>query len=175
MMKELTRDMEDLVRSCRQEIPKAFESDDYTHRIAEVMKGVQDKRQALTSELEEEARKQGFSLSFSQMGINPVPMVDGRPINQEEFGGLSEEQQTALRGGAEEIQHSITHAMQEFRRLNKEASELVRGVNAELLKFTLTPIIYELQAKYLDYPEVGSYLGQVENDMAEHLDIFKPL
>ena len=64
--------------------------------------------------------------------------------------------------------------MQEFRRLNKEAADLVQEVDVELLKFTLTPIIYELQSKYLDYPDVGNYLGQMETDMADHLDIFKP-
>ncbi|MCH8205528.1 MAG: AAA family ATPase [Chloroflexi bacterium] len=174
MMKELARDMSDLVDGCRQEVPKAFESDDYTHRVEEVVKGVQDKRQALTNELEQEAQKGGFALSFTQTGITPVPVVDGRPINQEEFAGLSEEQREALREKAEGIQHSITHAMQEFRKLNQEATDRVQEVDVELLRFTLTPIIYDLQAKYLDHPEVGAYLGQVETDMAEHLDMFKP-
>ena len=92
MMKELARDIDDLVDSCRREIPSAFESDDYTHRVEEVMKGVQDKRQTLTSELEQEAQKEGFTLSFTQMGITPVPVLDGKPISQEEFGGLNDEQ-----------------------------------------------------------------------------------
>lgn len=174
MMKELARDMNDLVEGCRQEAPKAFESDDCTHRVEEVMKGVQEKRQALTTELEQEAKKEGFSFSFTQVGITPVPVVDGRPINQEEFGGLGDEQREALREKAEALQHSITHAMQEFRRLNQEATDRVREVDVELLRFTLTPIIYDLQSKYLDYPDVGAYLGQVETDMAERLDMFKP-
>ena len=108
MMKELARDMNDLVEGCRQEVPKAFESDDYPHRVEEVMKGVQEKRQALTTELEQEAKKEGFSFSFTQVGITPVPVVDGRPINQEEFGGLGDEQREALRekAGAPALHHA---------------------------------------------------------------------
>ena len=34
MMRVLKHDMDNLVDTCRREIPKAFESDDYTHRIA---------------------------------------------------------------------------------------------------------------------------------------------
>jgi hypothetical protein len=32
-MSILRRDMEELVGTCRREIPRAFESDDYTHRV----------------------------------------------------------------------------------------------------------------------------------------------
>ncbi|MCH8309028.1 MAG: AAA family ATPase, partial [Chloroflexi bacterium] len=37
MMREFAQDMESLVDSCRAEIPGAFESDDYTHRVEDVM------------------------------------------------------------------------------------------------------------------------------------------
>ena len=174
MMKGLAKDMDDLADTCRREIPGVFESDDYTHRIEEVMKGIQDQRQAMTNELEQEAQKEGFTLSFTQVGITPVPAVQGRPITQEEFGALSDEQREELRQRAERIQHSITHAMSEFRRLNKEAVERTREADTELVRFTLTPIIDELQARYAEYPDVVSYLDQVESDMVQNLDVFKP-
>ena len=123
MMRVLVRDMEEIVDACRCEIPGVFESDDYTHRIEDVMKEVQDKRQAMTNELEQEARKEDFTLTFSQMGITPVPVTDGRAMTQEEYGTLPDEQREELRQRAECIQHSISHATREFRRLNKEAVE----------------------------------------------------
>ena len=39
MVRRLCRQMDDLVDTCRREISKAFESDGYTHRLEEVMKG----------------------------------------------------------------------------------------------------------------------------------------
>ena len=74
MMRELVTDMNDLVDSCRREIPSVFDSDDYTHRVEEVMREVQEKRQQMTAELEEAAQKEGFTLSFAQIGITPAPM-----------------------------------------------------------------------------------------------------
>ena len=168
------RDMEELVETCRRGIPRAFESQDYTHRVEDVMKEIQNKRQAMTDELDREAQKQEFALSSTQIGITPVPPMEGRPITQEEFGLLSDERREELRQKAEGIQHSINHAMQEIRRLNKEASERTRQVDTELVRFTLTQVIDELQAKYADYPAVVSYLDEVESDMVEELDIFKP-
>ena len=173
MMRVLARDMDELVDTCRREIPSAFDSDDYTHRVEDVMKQVQEQRQAMTDELEQEARKEGFTVTFNQVGITPVPLAEGRAMTQEEFGGLSDEVREELRGRGERVQHSITHAMQEFRRLNKEALRLAREVDTELVRFTLTPIIDELQAKYADHSAVVDYLDHVEGDMVEHLDIFK--
>ena len=174
MIKGFARDMDELVESCRLEIPKAFESDDYTHRMEEVMKEIGAKRQAMTEEMEREAREAGFALSSTQVGITPVPAIEGRPMTEEEFNALSEEENKKLRERAEVLQHEINHTMVELRRLNKEAVEAAREVDKEVVRFALTPIVDELQAKYAEFPDVVTYLDQVESDMVEHQEIFKP-
>ena len=174
MMRGLVRDMDELVETSRLEIPGIFESDDYTHRVEEVMGDVQNKRQAMTNGLEQEAQKEGFTITFTQVGITPVPLAQGRAMTQEELGTLPDEQQAELRQRAEHLQHSINHATQELRRLSKEASERARNVDTELVRFTLSPIIDELKGKYSEYLPVVTYLDQVESDMVAHLDVFKP-
>ena len=179
MMRELAKDMDDLVDVCRREIPVVFESDDYTHRIEDVMKQIQEQRQAMTDELEQEAREVGFTLSFTQVGITPVPLIDDRPMTQEEFAQVSDDVREDLKQRGESIQHSITHVLQELRRLNKEATERSREVDIEVARFTLSPIMGELRDKYRphsnsDNSDVVSYLDAVEADMIEHLEVFKP-
>ena len=175
MMRALVHDMDDLVDTCLREIPSVFESDDYSHRVEDVMKDVQVQRQGITDDLEQEAKKEGFALTFTQVGITPVPLAEGRPMSPEEFGNVPDALRDELRQRAEQLQHSITHTMQEFRRLNKEAAAGTRQVDSELVRSTVGPIIEELRAKYAEYPDVVSYLGQVESDMIERLDIFKPM
>ena len=174
MIKALARDMNDLVDGCRREIPSAFESDDYSHRIEDVMRGIQDQRQAMTDELEQEAQKEGFTLQSTKAGITPVPLAQGKPMTQEEFARLPDEPREELRQRAEGIQHSITHTLREIRRLSKQALERTKEVDTELVRFALTPIIDDLRAKYDAHPDVVAYLDQVEADMVEHLEIFKP-
>ena len=173
MMRDLARDMQDLTDTCRREIHGVFDSDDYTHRIERVMRDVQETRQALTDELEQEAQKEGFTLTFNQMGITPVPLTDGRPMTQEEFNSVPDALREEFRQKAERVQHAVTHAMPEFRKLDKEAVDRTKEVDVELVRYTLTPIIDELQTKYAGHPDVVAYLDQVESDMVEHLEIFK--
>lgn len=174
MMKVLVRDMDDLVAVCKQEIPKAFESDDYTRRIEQEMEEIQQRRQQVSDQMDAEARQAGFALTQSQVGVTPVPMKDGRPMTPDEFKEVSEDDLKALRVQAEDVQHMIRRRMADFRRLNKETSDKVQQVDKEVVLFTLTPLVDELQEKYADEAPVVAYLENVQEDMVTNLEIFKP-
>ena len=173
-MRVFARDMDELIETCRAEIPAAFESDDYAHRVQEVVDEIQRERQAITQRIEGEARARGFTLSFTQVGITPVPLhPEGRALTQEEFGRLPREALEEIRSRSEALQHTLTHAMSEFRRLNKEAVTRSREVDVELVRFTLKPIVDELQEKHGDHPELVAFLDQVEDDMVSNIQAFK--
>ena len=174
-MRLFARDMDELVETCRTEIPAAFESDDYSHRIQEVVDEIQRERQAITQRIEADAQAHGFTLSFTQIGITPVPLhPDGRSLTQEEFGRLPREAQEEVRSRSEALQHTLTHAMSELRRLSKDAAARNRDVDVELVRFTLEPIIDDLQNSYRDYPELVQYLDLVEADIVSNTQVFKP-
>ncbi len=175
-MRDFAMDMDELIETCRTEIPAAFESDDYAHRIQQVVDDVQRQRQSITQQIEGEAQARGFTLSFTQVGITPVPMhPEGRELTQDEFGQLPKNVQDELRARSDELQHTIMHAMSEFLRLNKEAAERSREVDVELVRFTLKPIIDELQAKYVEHGGLVAYLDEVEADMVSNIQAFKPM
>ena len=175
MMRELVRDMEELVQTCQRDIPRAYEADDYVHRVEEVMNEVQSRRQAVTNDLEKDALKQGFALTSTPGGVRPVPVQeDGTAMSPEQFNALPEEVREVLRKKADEVQHSVNHAMSELRRLSKEATQLAEDVDRELIRFTLGPVIDELIERYGEYPAIIDYLDQVAADMVEHVEIFKP-
>ena len=142
--------------------------------MEEAMKDVQAQSQALTDELDKKALAAGFVLRPSPSGITPIAVKDGQPLSQEDYGALPEAEKEQLRVRAEEIQHFVTHTTAELRRLNKTGVEQGREVDKEVVRFTLSPIIEDLRSKYSDFPQVFGYLDQVESDMTEHQEIFKP-
>ncbi|MDA1188137.1 MAG: AAA family ATPase [Chloroflexi bacterium] len=174
LLVEFGKDMENLVTECSQEIPKAFESDDYAHRLEETMKGIEARRQELTKKMEQDSLAEGFVITSGQAGITPVPVKDGRAITQEEYAALTEDQQEALRKGAENIQHIVNHFMSDIRRLGKEANEAKAKVDTEIVRFTLSPIVNELQEKYKKFPDIVNYLEHVEGDILQNSVVFKP-
>jgi len=173
-MRQLANDLDELVEGCRQQIPEAFDSEDYSHRVEEVVKGIQVKRQALTGEIEKTALDRGFGITTSQIGISPVPLIENRPITQEEFAEMSDDARAVLKESADELQHEIARMLIGMRRLNKEAQERTKDVDAEVVAFALKPIVEDLQEKYAEHPEVVEHLGRVEADMIGRLNQFKP-
>lgn len=173
MFRRLRQQMDELIDTCRRDIPKAFESDDYTHRIEDVAKAVRSRRQAVTDEMESAANAQGFTLIQGPAGVSPVPLKGNRPMSQEEFSTLPADLHDALRLKAETVQHAVNHGLAEMRRLSKEAAEQTRQVDRDLVLFTLTPIVDELQKEYAGHEPVVTYLDRVEADLVESLEIFK--
>ena len=174
MMRLLKIDMEELVESSRREIPGAFESEDYTQRMEEAMAGVQSRRQEMTSQMEEAAQEAGLALRQSSTGVSPVPIQDGVPMSPEDYGALPEQERESLRERAEELQGALNRSLGEMRRLGKEASAQAREVDKDIVRYILSPMVSELRAKYTEFPSVVSYLDEVEKDMVEQVDVFKP-
>ncbi len=170
----LAADMNELIETVRRDVPRAFESDDYRERMEEAMEGIQTRRQEMTAGMEQAARQVGFVLRSTQVGLTPLPVIDGKPASPEAFAALPAPEQARLRQMADEIQDVINRTLVEIRRLSKEAVEQARNVDKEIVLFTLTPIVDELQEKYKEHPEVVSYLERVEKDLVEHLELLKP-
>ena len=173
-MRQLSQDLDDLIEGCKQQIPEAFDSEDYSQRVEEVVKEIQAQRQALTAEIEANALNKGFAITTTQIGITPVPLRDNRPITQEEFAALTDEEKANLKEVADELQYEIGRMLIEMRRLNKLAQERTKEVDAEVVTFALKPIVDDLQEKYAQYPGVVAHLARVEADMIANLHQFKP-
>lgn len=174
MMRVLAADMDELVDTVRRDVPKVFESDDYRERMETAMQGLQARRQEMTEKLEKTAIQAGFTLRSTPGGITPVPMKEGRPLSEQDYTTLPEAERESINERASSLQQTIGRVMADMRRLGKAAQQEAREVDKEIVRFTLTPIIDELQEKYADHAAVAAYLDQVEADMVEHLDALKP-
>ena len=174
MVHELAKDMNELLEGCKRDIPAAFDSDSYQHRIEEVVKDGQEEKKALYSELEEEAAKAGYTINFTPSGIITIPLQGGRPMAREEYAALPEETRNELKEKGENLQHIINHRLADIKRLDREMSQHVREVDKEIGLFTIQPIIQDLKEKYAGQSSVIQYLDDVQTDVIEHLDAFKP-
>ena len=174
MIRVLAADMSELVDTVRRDVPKVFESDDYRERIETAMQGLEARRREMSEDLEKTAIQAGFTLRSTPGGITPVPVKDGRLMSDQEYNALSEAERESINEQAIRLRQAIGRVLADIRRLGKEAQEETREIDKEIVRFTLTPIIDELQEKYADHAAVVAYLDQVEADMVEHLDALKP-
>ncbi|MBI4571553.1 MAG: AAA family ATPase, partial [Chloroflexi bacterium] len=171
----LARDMDAFVDACRREIPRHFESESYIQRRDELSRELQGQRERAFEEVEQEARRAGFSVNVSPMGVATVPLKeDGQPMSREEFAQLPEERRRTLQASGDELQSRISQAMLQARRLEKAAQGRLEELNKTVALYAITPLLNELRQEYLDVPKVVEHFALVEDDIIGHLELFRP-
>ncbi len=171
--RELARDLEDLIQTCRREIPRALDSEAYQRRREEISRSFQSEREALTGQVEQKAREEGFNLNVTPMGVATIPVRDGKPLSREEFDLLPEDVKKLTQEKGETLQSLVNQTVLQIRRLEKQASQRARELEQEIVLYTIAPLLDDLGEKYADFPKVIDYFQQVKQDIATNRDAFR--
>jgi lon-related putative ATP-dependent protease len=168
------RDMDALVAACRQEISRAFDSEAYPQQREEMLREIQSEREKVFTQLEQEAREEGFAVSPSSAGIATVPLKpDGTQMSREEFAALPEGERGSLQQKGEALQPKITHAVATARRLDRDAQARIEELDRSVGLYAITPLLNELRQEYLDIPKATEYLEHVEADIISQIALFR--
>lgn len=172
---DLKRDLDEFLAAARQEIPRAFESEEYERRRQEVLAVANRPREELMGELRRFARERGFAVEMTPAGIVSVPLLPGgRPSPPDQIARLTPEQREVLDRRGAEIQERVADGLRELRRVDKEMSERMSALNREVAEFAVGPRLADLREKYAGEHEVLRHLHQVEVDIPKHLADFRP-
>ena len=171
--RELQKDVKNLVEGARREIPRVFESEEYAAKREETTQGFQRQKQELLSQMGEKAQAEGFFLQMSPMGLLIIPVMEGKPLSEEEFMALSPEVKEGVLKKREGLQEELKRAMRQLTGLEKKANEALRKLDQEVALYAVGPPVSELIEEYDDLPEVVAYLKKVRDDIAENLALFR--
>src|SRR4030066_2264651 len=169
------KDMEELIKILKAEIPKVFESKEYEKQKNKIIEETQKQQKELFSSLEEEAQEKGFSVRKTVSGLIIIPVKKtGEPLTEEEYELLDE----TTRKKIDEIGRALQEKLNDVVRLVRESEKMVKEAMARLEKeAALASVghpIDELKNKYRDHEKITTYLKDVKEDILEHLDDFKP-
>ncbi|NIR46895.1 AAA family ATPase [candidate division KSB1 bacterium] len=170
---DFKKDMDDLIEYVRQELPKAFESEEYTNKREEVLRGLNERSERLSRELNEKAAKEGFKLQATPMGIAVVPMKDDEPLKKEKFESLPESERKELEARSKELQDEMQGTMKEIRKIERESQEKIKELDQQVALHVVGGRIEDLKEKYSEYSQLKDYLNEVQGDILENIDTFK--
>jgi lon-related putative ATP-dependent protease len=169
----LQADMKNLIEEAQREIQSAFGSDEYAAKRKEVGQTYQKRRDEIFAAIERQAQDAGFFIQVSPIGLITIPVVKGKPISEEEFLALNDEDRDRLSQQQKKLQDEIQVAVRDAKGLERQANEAFRGLDQEVARFALSSLVDELQEKYQDLLEVGSYLEAVQDDILANLSDFR--
>ncbi|MGD0230971.1 MAG: AAA family ATPase [Syntrophorhabdales bacterium] len=170
----LRKDMEDLIKGARADIPKAFESKEYEKQKSQIVEEFQRKQNELFSKLEEEAKEKGFSIKRGVAGIMIVPLKEqNEPLTPEEFGKLDEKTKREMEKTGRLLQERLNEVFRAMRDTEKFVQEMLNKLERAIAFDALQAPIENLKNKYKGNDKIIAYLDNVREDMLSHLDEFK--
>ncbi len=179
--REFKKNMETMIESLRENIPKILESDAFQKRRAEIMEHFGELQKNLIRSFEKKVEKAGFQLMQLQVGpiLKPVivPIVHGKPMNLEQIESLVEskdfprENYENLKKKYYELERELSETMRQNRELGKELNNEIKKLHEEFVYPLLDHYIKELEEKFKN-EKLNSYLEDVKANILENLDIF---
>ncbi|MFX1253996.1 MAG: Lon protease family protein [Promethearchaeota archaeon] len=167
------KDIDDLINEVSQLLLGALDSQDYQNEKEQVIKEFEQRRRVLTSEFEAEAKEKGFLVQYGPMGVSFVPIMEGKPLTEQELLNIPIETRNELDEKAQELRARLRIVMREVRDIEKELQKRLSNLDQEVAKYTLGVPLGELKEKYKVHKEVLEYLEDLKNDIIEDLDLFR--
>ena len=167
--RQFQKDMRSLVEDAQAEIRRAFESDEYAAKRDESLKGLQQEKEELFGRVNARAQQESFMIQATPVGLVTVPLLEGKPINEQEFQGLPDQLKEEISARRDRLQEELKAALRQARALDKSAHERILELDRQVALFAVGHLIEDLKEKHLDLPDVVSYLENVQNDVLENL------
>jgi len=171
---EFQKDMEELIKNLKTEIPKVFESKEYDRQRNKIMEEFQNKQKELLGNLEGQAQEKGFAVRRTIAGLIIVPVKKGgEPLTEEEFEALDEKTRRKVEQIGKDLQEKLDDVVRAVRDAEKFVKEMLARLEREAALSAVGHMIEDLTGKYAPYKEIVQYLKDVQEDILEHLEDFK--
>ncbi|MGQ9748149.1 MAG: AAA family ATPase, partial [Candidatus Caldatribacteriaceae bacterium] len=171
--KNLARRMEELLKGLKDVIPKTFSSDEYKNQKQILVDEHQRRHRQIIQELEREALEENFAFRMTSMGPFLVPLVEGKPMNQEQYLALSEEEKEAIEAKRQKLLSRINEAFERIQQLEMEFKNRVSELDSRVASFAINPLFREVLEHYTFSEEVTDFLRSLEEFTLSYLHIFR--
>ena len=170
--KEFREEIKNLIESIRIALPKTFESEDYTSRRENTLRDLEKQRKELIENINLKAKQEGFVIQNTQVGLLLIPIINGKPISQEELLKLPEETKNKIQEKRERLETELRSAMRQFLNMEQKIRDELKKLNREVALFAIGHLLSNLKQKHKDNSQVIEYLEGIQNDVLENLALF---
>jgi predicted ATP-dependent protease len=166
--------MRDLVKTLREELPKAFRQEAFDKEKSRLTEKYNTRTQELNAQFATLAQERGFQIQVGARGnLYFIPIVNGKALQRpQDFASLSEGEREEVERRQQQLSvemERLTHKQQEIMR---EMEEDIRAVERRFCENLLVPILTRIETE-LENEEIGEYLAEVKEHVLNNLDDFK--
>lgn len=169
-----SRYIERLIGSLKKKLPEAMKDADFLEKQDVLYKTFEEQERALFKPIEEKAVAKGFIIQKTETSVQPVPVLDGKPITREAFQALPEEERLVIEDNMDTILGDLEVAADELQVARLELSHKIDEIYSHIARTLVNDSLTTMRREYKDWPEVLDFFKNVENDIVENVTLFLP-
>ncbi|MBI4303150.1 MAG: AAA family ATPase [Chloroflexi bacterium] len=163
----------DLLGKVREELGRAFTSEEYKKRRQKVVDKGTDEQQKVLGEVAEEARKQGFSLRMTPVGPALIPLTEGRPMSESEYLAVDEATRKKLEAKQNKLLKKLQAVLEKASGLQLQLAERLQKEDKDIGTFIISRLFAPLLEECASWPKVNQYLAGLKDYTLNNLELFK--
>ena len=171
--KNIIKQVDRAIRFLRRGIIEIFSSRDYENAKQKLIEEYNTKSSNIVDKLNELGQKYGFLFSLTEKGIVSIPLKDGKPMNEESYHNISQQEYDQLMGNSQKLSLETIDLFNKLRmeeeNLRTRLKSLDEQMGRHLVKFHLESI----KDKNKENEEIKRYIDLLEDDIVENLENFK--
>ena len=165
-------DIEDAIKGLEGEIPQALSSKSYESRENIIINQNQTLAQDILKELNIVAKEHNFIFKQTERGILSIPLINGKPMTEEEMENLSDDEMEVLREISVKLGQNSYDYVRKIKevedKLNYEIKDLQEDEVFKVIKSFINPIRH----KYKSNQEIDKFLIETKEDILKNYDEF---
>jgi len=162
-----------LLQRLREDLGKVFSSDEYRTEKKRIVDEGQARQAAIFEKVETEARSHGFVLQMTPVGPMAVPVVDGKPMSQQDYMALKEDERHVLEEKRMSLMKLLEASFEKAREVDKKTTEAVHQLDLKVGERSIHVLFTELLGDLRKHPDIDHYLNQLEKYTLDNLEVFK--
>jgi lon-related putative ATP-dependent protease len=171
--RRLQQDMKSLIEHLRRNLPKAFESEEYSAKRDEVVKALNREREEIFNRISARATQEGFIVEVTPYGIMFTPRLGERRLTEAEYQALPPRVREEFQQRLESLQDELKSALKQGRELERNTQEKLQRLDQHVMQYVVGGLMEDLRETYAHLPAVLDYFTAVQKDILEHTDLFK--
>ncbi len=172
---QLKEDMERFIVQLKHDIPKTFSGEEYNKKKARIIQQFQDNSSRLMDDLNEKAKEYGFIFKKSAGGFVSIPLIDGKPISEEQYRELDEKALKRIEEKNEQLQMITVEVFNRIKELEHETQDILKELDEDVGMKVVGYLIEQLKQKYRQHncDEILKHLDKVQKDIIDNIGDFK--
>ncbi len=163
----------DLLSKIRQEMGRAFSSEEYKNQRQKTIEEGQAEQQKIFAETASEARRQGFALQMTPSGPLLIPLKEGHPMKEEEYLALGEKAKKELDTKQDALRKKLHVSFEAAGDIQRKTVDQLQKADKDIGEYTISRLFDALLKLYSPWEKVSQYLNDLKAYILDNIELFK--